>query len=186
MPTLRILTYGHPALRQECAPVRKIDAELRDLVEAMAEAMYQSHGVGLAAPQVGVLKRLLVADVDWVRRDENGRKAAETGPRNLHVYINPEIVWESDEDVRMTEGCLSLPGLEGEIYRPASVRVSYEDLAGLRYEDKLDDLLARCVQHEMDHLGGILFVDRMPFLKRAQLAGALNRLKKESLASAAP
>ncbi|MCX7015843.1 MAG: peptide deformylase [Candidatus Sumerlaeota bacterium] len=185
MAKLRIRTYGDPVLRQKSAPVRTVDAELRRLARAMGEAMYEHRGVGLAAPQVGIHKRLIVVDVEWVKKEGDGEKS-ETGKRNLRVYVNPEVTWESAEDDSMSEGCLSVPGVEGEVYRPRKIRLKHLSLAGLSHEEEMDGMLARCIQHEIDHLDGVLFVDRMPFLKRARIAGALNRLKKDTLAGAAP
>jgi peptide deformylase len=185
MGPLRIRTYGAPVLKEKAAEVETVDAELRELAAAMAEMMYGAKGIGLAAPQVGVSKRLIVVDVDWIRRegdDEDGGEEKLPPPRRLRVYINPEIVWESDEDGAMSEGCLSVPGVEGDVYRALSVKFRYQDLRGVQAEEQADGLLARCLQHEIDHLDGILFVDRMPFLRRARLAGTLGRLRRQNAA----
>ncbi len=178
MDKMRVRTYGDPVLKEKAAPVEKFDADLRALAQTMSETMYESKGIGLAAPQVGVSTRLVVVDVDWIRDDDDDAPPK----RNLRAFVNPEIVSESDEDESMIEGCLSLPGVEGEVFRPVKVRVKYLDLDGAEHEDDMDGLLARCIQHEIDHLDGTLFVDRMPFMKRKTIAGALNKLKKETLA----
>ncbi len=179
MDKMRVRTYGDPVLREKAAPVEEYDYELRALAQAMGETMYDLKGIGLAAPQVGFSRRLVVVDVDWIGHDDDQVPPA----RHLRIFVNPEIVSESEEDESMIEGCLSLPGIEGEVFRPVKVRVKYFDLAGNEHEDDMDGLLARCVQHEMDHLDGTLFVDRMPFLKRKGIAGALNKLKKDTLAA---
>ena len=185
MSPMKIRIYGDPVLKEKAAPIELIDPEVAELAAAMADTMYESSGIGLAAPQVGVSRRLVVVDVDWAsrEREESGRRAPANAPRNLRVYVNPLIVWESDEDCSMTEGCLSIPGVEGEVYRPAEVRVRYQDLQGIEHEEAMEDLLARCIQHEIDHLDGILFPDRMPFLKRTRIAGQLNRLKRQDEAA---
>jgi peptide deformylase len=144
----------------------------------MGETMYSAHGIGLAAPQVGESIRLFVADTQY-SRDEDGAVAN----RHLKVFINPEITWESVEDEPYTEGCLSIPGLEGDVYRPISVKMRYLDEKGVQHERLLEGLEARCAQHELDHLDGVMFIDRMPPLRRRLLAGKLNNLKKNAVAS---
>ncbi len=177
---LEIHKYGDPVLKQIAAPIDEITPELADLAASMGQTMYAANGVGLAAPQVGVSRRLVVVDVDYVGEKENGRRK-KAGEKNLRVYINPEITWESAEDCAMDEGCLSIPGIEGEVYRPARVRVRYMDLQGNAREEEMDDLLGRCIQHEIDHLNGVLFPDRMSFLRRTRIAGQLNKLKHETV-----
>ncbi|MFP4380692.1 MAG: peptide deformylase [Candidatus Sumerlaeia bacterium] len=174
MAVLKIYTYGAPCLDRESEPIEKIDEEVHKLIDDMAETMYESEGIGLAAPQVGVNKRLFVMDTDWAER-ENGERV---GKKNPQAYINPEITWESEVDDAMSEGCLSLPGIEGEVFRPIEVKMRWLDREGREHEEKLDEMMARCVQHERDHLDGILFIKRMPFVKRSLLAGKLRQLKK--------
>ena len=174
---LKILHYGHPLLREKAAEIRRIGADQRDLVRRMAETMYASRGIGLAATQVGVLQRLFVVDVDFDRDDP---RAEDT--KRLQVFINPEIAWESDDDEPFTEGCLSVPGIEGEIYRPAAIKIVARGLDFEPFEIEADGLLARVCQHEADHLDGTLFVDRLNMIKRTVLAGQLNTLKRETLA----
>ncbi len=142
-------------LRQQAEPVTVFDAELQTLIDDMFETMYAAPGIGLAAPQVGVLKRLAVVDVS--SRDD------EQEPL---VLINPEIVWESEDISVYEEGCLSIPEYYEEVERPAEVRVRYLDREGKEQEIKADGVLATCIQHEMDHLDGVLFIDHISKLKR--------------------
>ena len=180
MKPLRIRIYDDPVLREKARAVETFDAELRDLALAMGEKMYDAPGIGLAGPQIGVLKRIFVSDVDWVEKDEEGNRTRNPEKKNLRVFINPEILWESEEDDSMTEGCLSIPGIEGEVYRPTRIKLRFSQLDGKTREEEMEGLLARCAQHEIDHLDGVLFIDRLPFAQRAKLAGALNRLKKKA------
>ncbi|MBN1516695.1 peptide deformylase [Candidatus Sumerlaeota bacterium] len=173
-----ILTYGNPTLREKCEPVEDFDdPELKQQIDRMAAMMYENDGIGLAASQVGIMKRFFICDVDWVEADGNGKRI---GKRNLRVYINPQVVEESPEDVSFHEGCLSLPGIEGEVYRPHTITMRYQGLDGKIHTEAMTELLARVAQHETDHLDGVLFVDRMSFVKRAALAGKLNQLKRNN------
>jgi peptide deformylase len=182
MAVLKVRIYGDPCLKEKSDTVEEFGEELKRLVADMGETMYASKGIGLAAPQVGVNKRVFVMDTDWVE-EEGGKK---TGKRRLRAFINPEFTWQSEEDEAVSEGCLSLPDLEGDVYRPISVRMRWTDLKGAKHEETLDGLMARCVQHETDHLDGVLFVDRMPFVKRSLLAGKLHQIKKRSQKETAP
>lgn len=183
MATVTVLTYGNDTLRKVSKPVERLTAEDRKLISSLGETMYAQHGVGLAAPQVGVLKPILVLDVDQVQQPS--AKSSDAGQskkiaRNLQVFINPEIIWESKEDEPFTEGCLSVPGIEAEVYRPVRIRLRYCDANFERKELEADGLLARVLQHEIDHLNGKLFIDRVGGIKRVLMAGRLNRLKKET------
>jgi peptide deformylase len=170
MALLPILKYGTPSLQEGSVPVEEVTEEIGVLVGDMAETMYEAKGIGLAAPQVGRNIRLFIADAEQVT-DER---------RHLWVFINPEIVEESVEDGPYKEGCLSIPEIEGEVYRPLRVRVRAQDEKGERFELEADDLLARIVQHERDHLDGVLFPDRMSQAKRLEIAGQLNALRRET------
>jgi peptide deformylase len=162
---LAILIAPHPVLRARCRPVTEADGgQVRDLVARMFAAMYRAPGIGLAAPQVGVKLRLAVIDL---MPDE--RKAPI-------VLINPEVIAESDELASREEGCLSLPGQYADVIRPSLVKVRYTDLAGARREIEADGLLSACLQHEIEHLDGVLFVDHLSVLKRNIL---MRRLAKE-------
>jgi peptide deformylase len=162
---LPILVAPHPSLKTRARPVTPDDAEtVRALVPRMFAAMYDAPGIGLAAPQVGVGLRLAVVDL-----------MPDNKPAQI-VLINPTIVSTSKETAVREEGCLSLPGQYADVERPAAVTVRYEDLDGVKYQIAADGLLAACLQHEMDHLDGILFVDHLSALKRNMI---LRRLAKE-------
>ena len=155
MAVRRILIAPHPLLKLVARPVERIDEEVRRLMDDMLETMYRAPGIGLAAPQIGVSLRVVV--VDLAKKDE---------PPSPMRLVNPEITWRSEEQVVMEEGCLSLPEQFAEVTRPAAVRVRYRDEGGEEREIAADGLLARCLQHEVDHLNGILFVDHLSPLKR--------------------
>jgi peptide deformylase len=150
-----IIIIPDNVLRQRAEPVETVDAEVRGLVADMFETMYDAPGIGLAANQIGVLKRIAVVDVG---DGEEGRQPI--------ALINPEIVWESDELSSYEEGCLSIPEYYEEVVRPARCRVRYLDLDGAEQVLEADGLLAVCVQHEIDHLDGVLFLDHLSKLKR--------------------
>ena len=158
MALREIITLPDPRLRLVSEPVKTIDAEVRHLAEDMLETMYAAPGIGLAAIQVGVPRRMLVLDVAK-REDEE----AEPDPLFL---INPEILTVSDERAVHEEGCLSIPEYYAEVERPAAVKVAYLDRNGKRQELDADGILATCLQHEIDHLDGKLFIDHLSKLKR--------------------
>ncbi len=170
MALLEILTAPDPRLKKKAAPVDQVDDEIRRLMDDMLETMYDAPGIGLAAPQVGVSKRVLV--IDLAREGEE--------PQPLQI-ANPEIVWVSDEDATYEEGCLSVPDHYGEVVRPAAVKVRCLDRENEIREIEADGLLATCLQHEIDHLDGILFVDHLSALKRNMI---LRKLLKEKKAKA--
>jgi peptide deformylase len=155
MSLLKILEAPHPLLRQKAAPITVIDDALRRLMDDMLETMYAAPGVGLAGPQVGVTSRVVVIDVS---KDETARR-----PLRL---VNPEIVWRSEDVEIREEGCLSLPEQFAEVCRPAAVHARFLDERGQERTIEADGLLARCLQHELDHLDGVLFVDHLSTLKR--------------------
>jgi peptide deformylase len=167
MAILPIITAPDPRLKRVCAPLEHVDGEVRQLLDDMLETMYRAPGVGLAAPQVGVFKRVLVVDI-----------SKEGEERRAHRLINPELLWTSDEDASYEEGCLSLPDQFAEVARPASIRVAYLDEQGERRELDAEGLLATCIQHEMDHLDGLLFVDHISALKRNMILRRLQKAKK--------
>lgn len=144
MSRKKIFTIGASELRQTANPITKFDARLGMILGDMADTMYQANGIGLAAPQVGIQRRLVVVDVG----------------EGLIEFVNPEIV-ESEGECGMTEGCLSVPGRQGYVIRPEKVTVKAQDKKGKHFTLKADGLLARCVQHEVDHLNGVLYVDKM-------------------------
>lgn len=167
MALLPIIVAPDPRLKKRCAPVAQVDDAIRRLMDDMLETMYDAPGIGLAAPQVGVLKRIIVVDV-----------AAKEGPREPVQMVNPELVWASEEEASYEEGCLSLPEHYAEVERPASVKVRYLDREGETQEMEAEGLLATCVQHEMDHLEGLLFVDHISALKRKMILRKLIKAKK--------
>ena len=159
MAILPIITAPDPRLKKVCKPVEGVDDALRVLMDDMLETMYNAPGIGLAAPQVGRLVRLLVVDV--------AREGEKPQP---HFLANPELTWVSDHDNTHEEGCLSLPEEYAEVVRPAEIKVRYLDRDGKEAELAADGLLATCIQHEMDHLDGILFVDHISALRRISRA----------------
>ena len=158
MAVLPILIAPHPTLKRRAEPVQEVDAEIRQLTEDMLETMYDAPGVGLAAPQVDVAKRVVVIDC-----------ADEGEAPQPYRMINPELLWTSEASDTREEGCLSLPEIYADVTRPAACKVAYLDADGARRELEAEGLLAVCVQHEIDHLNGVLFVDHLSALKRNML-----------------
>jgi peptide deformylase len=173
MSLLPILTAPDPALKQVSAPVKEVDAGVRKLMDDMLDTMYQAPGIGLAAPQVGVLKRVIVLDL--------AREGEEPQPLRI---ANPEIVWVSDDDATYNEGCLSVPEHYADVVRPAACRVRYLDQDNKRQEIEAEGLLATCLQHEIDHLDGILFIDHLTALKRNIILRKLLKAKKAAAEAA--
>lgn len=170
MSALKIRIYGDPVLRETAAPIEKVEERHRRLAQEMAELMYAARGIGLAANQVGVLERIIIVDVDWT--DDNAQ-------RRPTVMINPEILEETVEDDVRSEGCLSIPDIEGDVWRPLGVRYRYTTLDRREVEEEARGLKARCIQHEIDHLNGVLFIDHMAADQREKLAGRLARLRQQ-------
>ncbi len=173
MALLSVIVAPDPRLKQISAPVERVGADLRRLMDDMIETMYRAPGVGLAAPQVGVLKRVIVVDI--TNKDE---------ARRPYCLVNPELLRVSDEAISNEEGCLSLPEHYAEVVRPAAIRVRYLDREGEVRELDAEGLLATCIQHEMDHLEGILFVDHLSALKRNMILRKLVKAKKAGKAPA--
>ena len=169
MARLPILTHPHPVLRQKAAPVTALTPEIQKLVEDMAETMYADDGVGLAAPQVGRSVRLVVCDP--VSSEEQGK--------NLMVLFNPEIV-QREGELEWEEGCLSVPGVKGWVTRAEKVVVKALDAQFQPVTLEADDLRAVCLQHELDHLDGVLFFDRIGPLKRKFLLKEYDKKKREA------
>ncbi len=185
MAILPILEVPDPRLKTVSEPVTEFDDELKTLVEDMFETMYDAPGIGLAAIQVGVPKRILVIDLQ--EPDENAEaedccadeSCSGNQPavkRNARIFINPEILDPSDEQAKYNEGCLSVPDQYAEVDRPATIRARWQDMDGNFHEEAMDGLMATCLQHEMDHLEGILFIDHLSRLKRQMV---LKKLAKE-------
>ncbi len=167
MALMPIITAPDPRLKRESKPVAKVDERVRKLMADMLETMYDSSGIGLSAPQVGVLERVIVVD------------CAREGEKRQPVKIaNPEIVWESDETVVCSEGCLSLPEQYADVERPVAIRLRYLDEQNEIRELEAKGLLATCIQHEIDHLDGVLFVDHISALKRGIILRKLAKTKR--------
>ena len=167
MALLPILTAPDPVLKKISQPVKQVDASVRKLMDDMLETMYHAPGIGLAAPQVGVLKRVIVLDL--------AREGEEPQPLRI---ANPEIVWVSDDDATYNEGCLSVPEHYADVVRPGACRVKYLDHDNKQQEMAAEGLLATCLQHEIDHLDGVLFIDHLTSLKRNMILRKLLKAKK--------
>ena len=164
----KIIIEPDPILRKKCEPLQKVDTDTKKLMDDMLETMYTAPGIGLAAVQIGILKRLVVIDIS---RDEE--------KKNPIFLINPEIINQSKQTSVYEEGCLSLPGQFAEIERPAECTLKYINYNGEKKELKADGLLATCIQHEVDHLNGILFIDYLSKLKKDMIIRKLVKKKKE-------
>src|SRR5947208_11534862 len=164
-----ILILPDKRLRLVCEPVKTIDREIKTLVADMFETMYEAPGIGLAAIQVGVTRRVVTMDL--------AKKEEEKEPR---VLINPEVLWTSEEKATYEEGCLSIPEFYEEVERPAQVRVKYLDLEGRVQELEASGLLATCLQHEIDHLNGVLFIDHISRLKRERVVKKFSKAAKRA------
>ncbi len=162
---VKVIYIGNPLLRLVSKKIEVFDEKLREFVEELSKAMYVEDGVGLAAPQVGVSKRIFVYDAG----------------EGIRVVINPEFLWKSEETVQMEEGCLSIPGIYADLFRPSSVKLRYQDVEGNFHEEELSEYAARIVQHEADHLDGVLFVDHLSSAKRALLKSKLNQIMREKV-----
>lgn len=163
-----ILIHPDPRLRKTAAPVRGVDAGIRALAEDMLETMYDAPGIGLAATQIGVMKQVFV--MDCAGKDE--------APDPM-VFLNPEIIWSSEEQVPSEEGCLSIPEVFEDVTRPARVRLRWMDLDGHVEEREFADRPATCVQHEIDHLRGKLFIDYLSPVRRTMITARMKKLKRE-------
>ena len=180
MALLTIVEVPDPRLRQISSPVEKVDDEVRALVADMFETMYAAPGIGLAAIQVGVPRRILVIDLQEPANPEDPESKPVRDPR---VFINPEIVEHSDQEVPYTEGCLSVPDQYAEVDRPDRIRAKWLDLEGKPHDEEITGLLATCLQHEMDHLEGVLFIDHLSRLKREMILKKLAKQRKELAAA---
>jgi peptide deformylase len=180
MATLEILEIPDPRLRDVAKPIETVDDSIRTLAADMLETMYAARGIGLAATQLGIEKRILVIDLQE-RVTEDEEKEGEGEPiRDPHVIINPELLWVSDELSVYNEGCLSIPEQYAEVERPARCRVRWLDEQGAAHEEELDGLMATCMQHEIDHLNGVLFIDHISRLKRNMIVKKLDKMRKKA------
>ena len=162
-----ILTAPDPRLQAVSMDVEKVDAEIRTLIEDMTDSMYAAEGIGLAAIQIGVAKRILVIDLDQ-----------KEGKKNPRAFINPKITWASEEMAVFEEGCLSVPEIWDDVERPARIKAEFLDTDGKLQTLEADGLLATCLQHEMDHLNGVLFIDHLSRLKKSMAIKKLTKAKK--------
>ncbi|WP_374577713.1 peptide deformylase [Phenylobacterium sp.] len=169
MAIREILVVPNPVLKQVSQPVDKVDDELRALMDDMLETMYDAPGIGLAAIQIGVAKRVIVMDLSGP--DE------EKAPR---YFVNPEVLWRAEETAPYEEGCLSIPEIYDEVERPARVKLKYLNYQGEEVIEDAEGLFAVCIQHEMDHLEGVLFIDHLSRLKRDR---AVAKVKKQARAA---
>ena len=168
MTIRKILTEPNPFLRQKSQQVDKVDDSTRKLMDDMLETMYNAPGIGLAAIQIGVTKRIIVLDI-----------SKDPEKKEPMYFVNPEIVSASKDDATYEEGCLSVPGQFAEIDRPDKCHIKYLDYNGSAKELKAEGLLATCIQHEIDHLEGILFIDYLSKLKKSMIIKKLSKQKKE-------
>ena len=167
MALREILVVPNPVLKQVSQAVDTVDDQLRTLMDDMLETMYEAPGIGLAAIQIGVAKRVIVMDL--ARQDE---------PPQPRYFVNPEILWASDETAPYEEGCLSVPEIFDEVERPSKVKLRYLNYHGEQIEEDAEGLYAVCIQHEMDHLNGVLFIDHLSRLKREQAVKKVKKLVK--------
>ncbi|MCA3719476.1 peptide deformylase [Phenylobacterium sp.] len=167
MAVLDILTVPHPVLKQVSTPVERVDDDLRRLMDDMLETMYAAPGIGLAAIQVGVPKQVIVMDL-----------ARQGEPPQPRYFVNPEILWASEETAPYEEGCLSVPEVYDEVDRPARVKLRYLDYHGQEVTEEAEGLFAVCIQHEMDHLKGVLFIDHLSRLKRDRAVARVRKLAR--------
>ncbi len=168
MAKKKILTIPDPILRKISQPVNKVDKEIKNLMDDMLETMYGAPGIGLAAVQIGILKRVIVIDLS----KENEKK-------NPIFIVNPEIIFKSDDLVSYEEGCLSIPNQFAEIKRPNTCKIKFLNYEGEQKELKADGLLATCIQHEIDHINGVLFIDYLSKLKKDLIIKKVKKQKKE-------
>jgi peptide deformylase len=178
MAKLPILVAPDPVLKQVSQPVAEVTDELRRLMDDMLETMYAAPGIGLAAIQVGIIVMDVGKDKPDAEDSDDEEKTKEKKDPDPMYFVNPEIVWASDEKVMCEEGCLSVPDLYEEVKRPARVKVRYLDYDGKQREIDCEGMLAVCIQHEMDHLEGVLFIDHLSRLKREMMLKKLIKARK--------
>ena len=162
-----ILTAPDPRLQAISTDVEVVSAEIRTLIDDMTDSMYAADGIGLAAVQIGVPKRVIVIDLDQ-----------KEGKKNPRAFVNPKIIWASEDMAVFEEGCLSVPEIWDDVERPARIKAEYLDRDGNKQTLEADGMLATCLQHEMDHLNGVLFIDHLSRLKRSMAIKKLTKAKK--------
>lgn len=174
MTILPILIAPNPTLRKKAEKVTVFDAKLRQLCDDMLETMYDAPGIGLAAPQIGILQRIVVTDCS----DENEKSSLVEAKSNPKIFINPHILEKTDKITSYDEGCLSLPSVEIAVKRENSVLIQYQDLEGRAHNETFSGMQARCLMHEIDHLNGVLIVDYTSQLTRSRILRELRNQKK--------
>ena len=172
MTVMTILEIPDSGLREVAAPVAAVDDATRKLIDDMFDTMYDARGIGLAATQVGVLQRVVVIDLQEGEDDE-GKPI-----RDPHAFVNPELLWVSEELSKYNEGCLSIPEQYAEVERPARCRVRWLDRDGATQESEMEGLMATCMQHEIDHLNGVLFIDHISRLKRDMITKKVMKARR--------
>ena len=181
MALRKILTEPNKLLRAKSLPVEKVDEDLQKLMNDMLETMYVAPGIGLAAIQIGVPKRVIVLDIGWRDKSESTNDEKQVARKNPMYLVNPEIITKSTNNSTYEEGCLSVPGQFAEITRPDKCHIKYLDYYGQSKELMAEGMLATCIQHEMDHLEGILFIDYLSKLKKSMIVKKLSKQKKEAV-----
>ncbi len=175
MAILPIVEVPDARLRETAEPVAEVNDAVRATVADMFETMYDAHGIGLAAVQVGIMQRIVVIDLQERELEEGEPREAARDPR---AFINPELTWLSEEISSYNEGCLSIPEQYAEVTRPTRCRVKWLDTTGATQEAEFDGLMSTCMQHEIDHLNGVLFIDHISRLKRGMLLKKLDKLRR--------
>jgi peptide deformylase len=177
MAIREIITVPNPLLKQVSKPVDKVDDALRALMDDMLETMYDAPGIGLAAIQIGEPIRVIVMDL---QEKPEGADEEAAGVKNPRYFVNPEIIWKSEDTLPYEEGCLSVPEIYDEVQRPAHVKIRYLNYHGEQIEEDAEGLYAVCIQHEMDHLEGVLFIDHLSKLKRDRAVMKVKKLTRNA------
>jgi peptide deformylase len=178
MALREILTEPNEILREKSLKVEKVNEDLQKLMDDMIETMYAAPGIGLAAIQIGVHKRVIVLDIGWRDKSESTNDKKQVAKKNPMYFVNPEIITKSTNNLTYEEGCLSIPGQFAEIERPDKCRIKYLDYYGSSKELVAEGMLATCIQHEMDHLEGILFIDHLSKIKKSMIVKKLIKQKE--------
>ena len=179
MALKKILTEPNKLLREKSLAIERVDEDLQKLMNDMLETMYEAPGIGLAAIQIGVPKRVIVLDIEWRDKSESTNDERQKERKKPIYFVNPEIISKSTNNSRYEEGCLSVPGQFAKIDRPDKCHVKYLDYYGQSKELVAEGMLATCIQHEMDHLEGILFIDYLSKLKKSMIVKKLTKQKEQ-------
>ncbi len=176
---LPIVAYGDPVLRKKATPISSDYPGLDELIENMFETMYGASGVGLAAPQIGKSIRLFVVDATPFSDDEDLTEAEQSRLKSFKkAFINPEIIEETGDEWAFNEGCLSIPGVNEDVFRCSNIKIKYQDADFIEHVEEFDGLLARVIQHEYDHIEGVLFTDKLSSLKKRIIKNKLGNISK--------